>query len=189
MCLCLLKYALFLFNNVQLRQMTNMQNNLSLFCSFIFPASPNFFSLFVRNAFGPSFGTVSFSGMVMGAVRVVRTILDAAKQERELHGCVNLILKCCSDCLLSAFDFVNKFTINFAAITGEGYCSSAKMTYELLKRNLLSAVVVETVSTRLLAGTTFVISSLYAILVSIVIPLFWEKWKQVDFTFEENKVT
>jgi hypothetical protein len=105
--------------------------------------------------------------MVMGAVRLVRTVLDAAKQRHELGGCVNLILKCCAEILLSTFDFVNKFTINFAAITGEGYCSSAKMTYELLKRNLLSAVFV---STRLLAGIIFVISSLYAILVSISLP-------------------
>lgn len=100
----------------------------------------------------------------------MRTVLDAAKQRHELGGCVNLILKCCAEILLSTFDFVNKFTINFAAITGEGYCSSAKMTYELLKRNLLSAVFVETVSTRLLAGIIFVISSLYAILVSISLP-------------------
>jgi Plasma-membrane choline transporter len=134
--------------------------------------------------------------MVMGSVRVVRTILDAAKQENELCGTANLILKCCADFLLSAFDFVNKFTINFVAITGEGYCSSAKMTYELLKRNLLSAVVVETVSTRLLVGTTFVICSLYAILVSIVIPSFLflffllggGGWDQVDLTFK-NKLT
>ncbi|KAJ1701883.1 hypothetical protein LUZ63_001662 [Rhynchospora breviuscula] len=123
----------------------------------------------LRNALGPSFGTVSFSGMVMGAVRLVRIVLDAAKQERELRGCITLILKCCADFLLSAFDFVNKFTINFAAITGEGYCSSAKMTYELLKRNLLSAVFVETVSTRLLAGIVFVISSLYAVLVYVIL--------------------
>ncbi|KAF3322136.1 protein PNS1 [Carex littledalei] len=123
----------------------------------------------LSNAFGPSFGTVSFSGMVMGAVRLVRTILDAAKQNRELGGCVNLILKCCADFLLSAFDFVNKFTVNFAAITGEAYCSSAKMTYELLKRNLLSAVFVETISTRLLAGIIFVISSVYAILVYAIL--------------------
>lgn len=124
--------------------------------------------------------------MVMAAVRLVRTILDAAKQERELRGCVNLISKCCADFLLSAFDFVNKFTVNFAAITGEGYCSSAKMTYELLKRNLLSAVVVETVSTRLLAGTIFVISSLYAILVRIVLPSRKEMDSIEDLLFRER---
>ncbi|XP_042493157.1 uncharacterized protein LOC122072811 [Macadamia integrifolia] len=39
------------------------------------------------------------------------------------------------------------------------------MTYELLRRNLLSAVFVETVSTRILAGIIFVLSAVYAIVV------------------------
>ncbi|XP_010933324.1 uncharacterized protein [Elaeis guineensis] len=123
----------------------------------------------LRNAFGPSFGTLCFSGIVMGAIRVVRAVVDSAKKEDVAPGFVNLVLNCCANFLLSAFDFVNKFTINFAAITGEGYCSSAKMTYELLKRNLLSAVFVETVSTRILAGIIFVLSALYAIAVCAIL--------------------
>lgn len=124
------------------------------------------FPSFCRNAFGPSFGTVCFSGMIMGAVRVIRAIVDSAKREGIAPGIVNFITQCCAKVLLSACDFVNKFTIIFTAITGEGYCSSAKMTYELLKRNLLSAVFVETVSTRVLVGIIFVLSTLYAIVVS-----------------------
>lgn len=41
------------------------------------------------------------------------------------------------------------------------------MTYELLRRNLLSAVFVETVSTRILTGIVFVLSAAYAVAVSI----------------------
>ncbi|XXG86183.1 hypothetical protein AAC387_Pa11g1125 [Persea americana] len=121
----------------------------------------------LRNAFGPSFGTVCFSGLIIGAVRVVRAAVDSAKQEGS--GIVNLILRCCVGVLLSAIDFLNKFTIIFVAITGEGYCSSAKMTYELLRRNLLSAVFVETVSTRILVGIIFVLSAIYAIVVYLIL--------------------
>ncbi|XP_004231027.1 uncharacterized protein [Solanum lycopersicum] len=121
----------------------------------------------LRNAFGPSSGTVCFSGLLIAVVRVVRSIVDNANQEDS--GIVNLILRFCANTLLSAVEFVNKFTINFAAITGEAYCTSAKMTYELLKRNLLSPVFVETVSTRLLAGIIFVLSTIYAILVFVVV--------------------
>lgn len=96
----------------------------------------------------------------------MRAAVDSARREDALPGIVNLALRCCVNALLSAVDFLNKFTINFAAITGEAYCSSAKMTYELLKRNLLSAVFVETVSTRILAGTIFVLSAIYAIMVN-----------------------
>lgn len=118
-----------------------------------------------RNAFGPSSGTVCLSGLLICVVRVVRAMVDSARQEGA-SGMVNLVLQCCVNALLAAFDFLNKFTINFAAITGEAYCTSARMAYELLKRNLLSAVFVETISTRLLAGIAFVFSAIYAVVVS-----------------------
>ncbi|XP_031476601.1 uncharacterized protein LOC116248126 [Nymphaea colorata] len=121
-----------------------------------------------RNAFGPSFGTVCFSGLLIAAIRFVRAAVDSARRE-DSTGVVNLILRCCVNFLLSAIDFLNKFTIIFAAIAGESYCSSSRMTYELLRRNLLSAVVVETVSTRILLGITFVISAIYAIVVCAIL--------------------
>ncbi|KAH7574901.1 hypothetical protein ACOSP7_005786 [Xanthoceras sorbifolium] len=122
----------------------------------------------LRNAFGPSLGTVCLSGLLICIVRVVRAVVDSARQDNA-PGCVNFVLRCCVNALLSAVEFVNKFTINFAAITGEAYCSSARMTYELLKRNLLSAVFVETVSTRLLAGIIIVVSALYAVVACAII--------------------
>lgn len=96
---------------------------------------------------------------------MVRTAVDGAKRE-DAPGIMNLVLRRCVNTLLLAVEFLNKFTINFAAITGEAYCTSARMTYELLKRNLLSAVFVETISTRLLAGIVFVFSAIYAVVVS-----------------------
>ncbi|KAL4187187.1 hypothetical protein AMTRI_Chr09g17670 [Amborella trichopoda] len=122
----------------------------------------------LRNAFGPSFGTVCFSGMIIAIVRIVRAAVDSVQSE-ESTGIVNLVLKYCVDFFLTAVDFLNKFTINFAAITGESYCTSSKMTYELLRRNLLSAVFVETVSTRILIGIVFVLSAIYAIVVCAIL--------------------
>ncbi|VFQ78396.1 unnamed protein product [Cuscuta campestris] len=121
----------------------------------------------IRNAFGTSSGTLCFSGLIVCVVRVVRSVVDSARQEAP--GIVNVILRFCVSTLLSAVEFLNKFTINFAAITGESYCTSAKMTYELLERNLLSAVVVEIISTRILAGIVVVLSAIYAILVCAVL--------------------
>ncbi|GLU02745.1 hypothetical protein SLE2022_199840 [Rubroshorea leprosula] len=121
----------------------------------------------LRNAFGPSSGTVCLSGLLIFVVRVVRAAVDSARQDAP--GIVNLVLRCCVNAFLSAIDFLNKFTINFAAITGEAYCTSARMTYELLRRNLLSAVFVETVSTRLLGGIVFVLSAIYAIVVWAIV--------------------
>jgi hypothetical protein len=117
-----------------------------------------------RNAFGPSSGTICLSGLLIFVVRLVRSVVDNARQEGA-PGLVNIVLRCCVNALLTAVDFLNKFTINFAAITGEAYCTSARMTYELLRRNLLSAVFVETISSRLLVGIVFVLSAIYTIVV------------------------
>ncbi|RDX68251.1 CTL-like protein, partial [Mucuna pruriens] len=122
----------------------------------------------LRNAFGPSSGTICLSGLLICVVRVVRNAVDSARQE-DAPGIVNLVLRCCVNALLTAVDFLNKFTINFAAITGEAYCSSARMTYELLRRNLLSAVFVETISSRLLAGIVFVLSGIYTIVACAIL--------------------
>ncbi|OAY52316.1 CTL-like protein DDB_G0288717 [Manihot esculenta] len=122
----------------------------------------------LRNAFGPSSGTICLSGLLICAVRLVRAAVDSTREE-DVPGMVNFILRCCVNALLSAVDFLNKFTINFTAITGEAYCISARMTYELLKRNLLSAVFVETVSSRLLTGIAFVLSAIYAIVVCAIL--------------------
>uniref|UniRef100_A0A0D6QX70 Choline transporter-like protein n=1 Tax=Araucaria cunninghamii TaxID=56994 RepID=A0A0D6QX70_ARACU len=120
-----------------------------------------------RNAFGPSFGTVCFSGLIFGVVRIVRAAIDSARRGQE--GIVFVILRCCVRFVLFAVEFVNKFTINFAAITGESYCSSARMSYELLRRNLLSAAVVEAISTRILYGILFVVTVVYAIVVCAIL--------------------
>eukprot|EP00249_Psilotum_nudum_P019590 c27330_g1_i1 orf=651-2456(-) len=123
----------------------------------------------LRNAFGPSFGTVCFSGLVVSFVRMIRAAVDSAQNGRVQQGCFYVILRCCMNFALFAVEFLNKFTINFAAITGESYCTSARMSYDLLRRNLLSPVFVETISTRLLTGMVFVLSVLYAIVVCAIL--------------------
>ncbi|XP_073046023.1 uncharacterized protein [Primulina eburnea] len=125
---------------------------------------------FSGNAFSHSSGTICFSGLIFSSVRVVRSMVDNAREE-ETSGIVNVILRCSVSALMSAIDFLNKFTINFAAITGEAYCKATRMTYELLKHNLLSSVFVEIVSTRILAGIILVLSAIYTILVGVCVIL------------------
>ncbi|KAL9238388.1 hypothetical protein vseg_012817 [Gypsophila vaccaria] len=122
----------------------------------------------LRNAFGPSAGTICLSGLLVCAVRMVRAAVDSARQEGN-SGIVNVVLQCLVRVFLAAVDFVNKFTINFAAITGEAYCASARMSYELLRRNLMSPVFVETISSRLLAGVIFVLSAIYTVVVCAIL--------------------
>ncbi|KAH7429429.1 hypothetical protein KP509_09G047300 [Ceratopteris richardii] len=123
----------------------------------------------LKNAFGPSFGTVTFSGLVVSFIRMVRSAIDTSARPEGGRGFFHSMLECCVMLTLRSFEFINKFTINFAAISGESYCNSARLAYELLKRNLLSPVLVEVISTRLLAGMVFVLSVVYAIVVCAIL--------------------
>ncbi|MCO5604429.1 hypothetical protein L7F22_058595 [Adiantum nelumboides] len=123
----------------------------------------------LKNAFGPSFGTVTFSGLVVAFVRMIRAAVDTSQNAQGAPGCFIAMLRCCVNFVLVYIEFLNKFTINFAAITGESYCNSAKLSYDLLKRNLLSPAFVEVISTRLLAGMVFVLSVVYGVVVCAIL--------------------
>ncbi|KAI5077578.1 hypothetical protein GOP47_0007402 [Adiantum capillus-veneris] len=123
----------------------------------------------LKHAFGPSFGTVTFSGLVVAFVRMIRAAVDSSQNAQGPQGCFIAMLRCCVNFALISIEFLNKFTINFAAITGENYCNSAKLAYDLLKRNLLSPVLVEVISTRLLGGMVFVLSVVYAVVVCAIL--------------------
>ncbi|KAL2649814.1 hypothetical protein R1flu_017942 [Riccia fluitans] len=131
----------------------------------------------LRNAFGPSFGTVCFSGLVMAFVRIIRAFIDKSRSESSEEGLMASLVRACLECLLQIVEFVTKFTTNYAAITGAGFCASAMMIFDLLKRNFLSTVVVETVAGRLLGQTVFVVSAVYGFLVWGGLCVFAHGWK------------
>lgn len=57
--------------------------------------------------------------------------------------CILNIARCCLNYVEEIVSFFTRFTTSFAAITGESFFKSAKLTYNLLKRNFLSTVVVD----------------------------------------------
>lgn len=122
-------------------------------------------------AFGPSFGTACLAGLVVAFVRVVRGALNKADNERGQESALAVFVRACLQWILEAVEFFTRFTSNFAAITGESFYSSAVMTYNLLKRNLLSTVLVEVISDKLLGMVTVVLSVAYALLVYGVLSL------------------
>ncbi|KAG6541686.1 hypothetical protein Mapa_016951 [Marchantia paleacea] len=126
----------------------------------------------LRNAFGPSFGTVCFSGLIVAFVRMIRSAIDNSRSENPNEGLMAGLVRACLECLLSAVEFLTKFTTNYAAITGAGFCASAFMTYDLLTRNFLSTVMVETIAGRLMGQTAFVVSAVYGLLVYGVLSIF-----------------
>lgn len=123
----------------------------------------------LQNAFGPSFGTCCFSALIVSFVRIIGAAVDISQRTQNQRGCSFVIGCCCLKFILFAIEFLNKFTINFAAITGESYCVSARMSYGILKRNLLSPIFVDAISTHLLAGIVFALSTVYAVMLYAIL--------------------
>lgn len=119
-----------------------------------------------RNAFGPSLGTICFAGLVLAVVRMIRSAMNNSRNQQGQAGILAILVRCCLQYLLSLVEFVTNFTICFAAITGEDFCGSANRTYELLKRNLLSTVVVESIAGNLLSSVVFVSTAVLSALAS-----------------------
>ena len=124
-------------------------------------------------AFGPSFGTACLAGLVVAIVRVIRGAVNKADNEQAQESALAIFVRACLQWILDAVEFFTRFTSNFAAITGESFCASASMTYDLLRRNMLSTVLVEVISDRLLGIVTFVLSVAYALLVSHILLASW----------------
>jgi hypothetical protein len=99
--------------------------------------------------------------------------LNKEDNDRAQGGALSIFVRACLQWVLEAVEFFTRFTSNFAAITGESFYTSAVMTYNLLKRNLLSTVLVEVISDRLLGMVTFVLSAGYALLVSYIVRATW----------------
>lgn len=103
-------------------------------------------------------------------MRVIRGAVNKADNEQAQESALAIFVRACLQWILDAVEFFTRFTSNFAAITGESFCTAASMTYDLLKRNMLSTVLVEVISDRLLAMVTFVLSVVYAVVVSHIAP-------------------
>jgi hypothetical protein len=105
------------------------------------------------------------AGLVVAFVRLVRSLMNKANAEQGQPGALTIFLQACLESILQAVEFLTKFTTNFAAITGESFCASAIMTWNLLKRNLLSTVLVEVISDKVLAVVMVALTLVYGIIV------------------------
>jgi hypothetical protein len=123
------------------------------------------------HALGPSFGTMCLAGLVVAFVRLVRSLINKPNAEQGQPGALTIFLQACLESILQAVEFLTKFTTNFAAITGESFCASAIMTWNLLKRNLLSTVLVEVISDKVLAVVMVALTLVYGVILYAILSL------------------
>ena len=122
-----------------------------------------------RNAFGPSFGTACLSSLTLTIAMILKNLMQKVGAENS-QGFVSVFLRACFSWLFQIFEFFTRFAANFAAISGDDFCTSSRATYDLLKRNLLSTLVVEVMVQYVLSGMLILISLANALVVSSIQP-------------------
>lgn len=105
-----------------------------------------------------SFGSLAFGSLILTIVQLIKSML----KEKGKDNAAAAVLACLVSCLMSWLEFINKFTTVMIAIRGESFCDSAKSTFDLLKRNLLSTLVVDSMSGMVLGLGSLVFGVLVA---------------------------
>lgn len=93
-----------------------------------------------------SFGSLAFGSLLLASVQFVNFVLTMTKKVNRTNKVVVFIISCIQ-CLLSCVQrlikFVNQFAYIYIAMHGENFCTSAKNCFNLVSRNMFTAVIVD----------------------------------------------
>ena len=123
----------------------------------------------VSNAYGPSFGTIAYGGFVITVVEIIRSMANKSRRERNNYG--NPL--CCLfyamlDCIFAVIEYLSRFAMIQASITGEAFCDAARSINDLLKRNFLLAYGAYAFPKHILGFLVFVLAALLGYCVNIL---------------------
>ena len=133
----------------------------------------------IKNALGPSFGSLALGSLVLTAVRVAREINENARRNaRENGGGVVQILAClvtsCMDCVYALIQHVTKYATIQCAVTGAAFCDAAVAVSRMLTENFLNAYAVWWwLPGTLLSAAAFVFSAAYGTCVGLAGYVAW----------------
>eukprot|EP01114_Cavostelium_apophysatum_P018448 TRINITY_DN5704_c0_g2_i1.p1 TRINITY_DN5704_c0_g2~~TRINITY_DN5704_c0_g2_i1.p1 ORF type:complete len:517 (-),score=119.80 TRINITY_DN5704_c0_g2_i1:80-1630(-) len=92
------------------------------------------------------FGSLALGSLLLATVQFINFILTATKKINRANRVIVFIVSCIQ-CLLSCVQgivkFVNQFAYIYIAMHGDSFCKSAKGCFNLISRNMFSAVVVD----------------------------------------------
>merc|ERR1711962_717594 len=95
-------------------------------------------------------GTVAFGSLILAIIRTIRTALEYLEKKlkkfnNDLTKCLLKCCKCCLWCLEKFMRFINRNAYIMCAVKSTNFCSSAKDAFNLLMRNLVRVVVLDSV--------------------------------------------
>jgi len=95
-------------------------------------------------------GTVAFGSLIIAVIRMIRLVLEyiekrIKKFNNELGRCILCCCKGCLWCLEKCVRFINRNAFIMCAVNGTNFCKSAKDAFNLIMRNFVRVVVLNSV--------------------------------------------
>ncbi|CBH15735.1 hypothetical protein, conserved [Trypanosoma brucei gambiense DAL972] len=117
-----------------------------------------------------SFGSICFGSLLVAIIRLIRWLVSTAEgSEHEILRCIFL---CIIGCLERLMEYFNTYAFVHVAIYGCGYIEAAKMTWELCKQCVFSALFNDT----LIDVTLNLLVTCGSLLVGSVVGLLFRSW-------------
>lgn len=127
---------------------------------------------FVSHAFGASFGSLAFGGLVLTGVQILRNLNERLRREsRGAMAILACIVTAVMDCVAELIETVTKFATIQCALTGEALCDAGREVTRLLKDNFLSAVRVWWLPEMLLNTAAILAALFYGTIVGTVVDI------------------
>jgi len=105
-----------------------------------------FKSLF--HALTKSFGSLAFGALVLAVLQFANFLLELSKRSNTKNRflvCLISALQCVLSCITSIVKYINKFAYIYIAMHGYSFCHAARECFELVSRNMFSAVIMDTI--------------------------------------------
>jgi len=95
-----------------------------------------------------SFGSLAFGSLLLAIVQFLSFVVRQArrinsKTQNKIVGLFLCIIQCFLNCIERIVKFIDRFTYIYIAMHGDSFCTSARNCYDLISRNMFSAVVVD----------------------------------------------
>lgn len=95
-------------------------------------------------------GTVAFGSLIVAVIRMIRLVLEyiekkCKKFNNEIGRCILCCCKGCLWCLEKCVRFINRNAFIMCAVNGTNFCKSAKDAFNLIMRNFVRVVVLNSV--------------------------------------------
>lgn len=121
----------------------------------------------LKNAFGPSFGTICYGGFVITIIEMLKQATEKARREHDR----NIFMCCiamCLECIYAIIEYISRFAMIQASMTGEAFCDAARSITDLLQRNFLLAYGTYAFPQSIMGFIVFVLSGLFGYIVYLL---------------------